>query len=68
MLIVSLGYLIDSFGGFFWKGYDAELTRYTFADEVLLMGWLLWKARRLQQSPLSGGRSATAVALAERGR
>ena len=45
VVIASLGYLIDSFGGSLWRSYRAELTRYTFAGEVLLIGWLLWKRR-----------------------
>jgi Domain of unknown function (DUF4386) len=61
VVIASLGYLIDSFGGSLWKGYHAELTRYTSVGEVLLMGWLLWKGRRLQEATPSVGRSAAAA-------
>ena len=46
--IASLGYLVDSFGGFLSKSYDANVALLTFPGEVLLMGWLLWRGRRLQ--------------------
>jgi Domain of unknown function (DUF4386) len=46
--IASLGYLIDSFGGFLSASYDANVAIFTFPGEVLLMGWLLWRGRRLQ--------------------
>jgi small basic protein len=46
--IASLGYLIDSFGGFLSASYDANVAVSTFPGEVLLMGWLLWRGRRLQ--------------------
>jgi hypothetical protein len=45
--IASLGYLIDSFGGFLSASYDANVAVFTFPGEVLLMGWLLWRGRRL---------------------
>jgi hypothetical protein len=45
--IASLGYLIDSFGGFLSASYDANVAIFTFPGEVLLMGWLLWRGRRL---------------------
>jgi len=48
VMIASLGYLIDSFGGFLSKSYDANVAIFTFPGEVLLMGWLLWRGRRLQ--------------------
>ncbi len=43
VMIASLGYLIDSFGGFLSTGYNANVALFTFVGEVLLMGWLLWK-------------------------
>jgi hypothetical protein len=46
--IASLGYLIDSFGGFLSDSYTADVASFSFAGEVLLMGWLLWRGRRLQ--------------------
>jgi hypothetical protein len=46
--IASLGYLIDSFGGLLSSSYDANVASFTFPGEVLLMGWLLWRGRRLQ--------------------
>jgi hypothetical protein len=47
--IASLGYLIDSFGGFLSRSYDANVAGFTFAGEVLLMAWLLWSGRRLRE-------------------
>lgn len=48
LMIASLGYLIDSFGGSLSTGYNANVAQFTFVGEVLLMGWLLWKAVRLR--------------------
>jgi hypothetical protein len=48
VMIASLGYLIDSFGGFLSAGYNANVAQFTFVGEVLLMGWLLWKGVRLR--------------------
>lgn len=42
-MVASLGYLIDSFGGFLSASYNANLALFTFVGEMLLMGWLLWK-------------------------
>jgi hypothetical protein len=44
--IASLGYLVDSFGGFLSGSYDANVAMFTFAGEVLLMVWLLWRGGR----------------------
>jgi hypothetical protein len=44
--IASLGYLVDSFGGFLSGSYDANVAMSTFAGEVLLMVWLLWRGGR----------------------
>jgi len=49
VMIASLGYLIDSFGGIFSAGYNANVAQVTFIGEVLLMGWLLWKGVRLKE-------------------
>lgn len=46
VMVASAGYLIDSFGGILSTGYDANVALFTFVGEVLLMGWLLWKAVR----------------------
>lgn len=46
VMVASAGYLIDSFGGFLSAGYDANIAVFTFFGEVVLMGWLLWKAVR----------------------
>lgn len=43
VMIASLGYLIDSIGGFLSTGYNANVAQFTFVGEVLLMGWLLCK-------------------------
>jgi hypothetical protein len=48
VMIASLGYLIDSFGGFLSADYNANVAQFTFVGEVLLMGWLLWKGVRLR--------------------
>ena len=49
VMIAGLGYLIDSFGMILSNRYDANVAGVTFAGEVLLMGWLLWRGRRLQE-------------------
>ena len=49
LMVASLGYLIDSFGGFLSSNYNANVAIFTFAGEVLLMGWLLWRGTRLQE-------------------
>ena len=46
--IASFGYLIDSFGGLLFNSCDANVASLTFPGEVLLMGWLLWRGRRLK--------------------
>ena len=53
VMIASLGYLIDSFGGVISVGYNANVAQFTFVGEVLLMVWLLWKGVRLKE-PASG--------------
>jgi hypothetical protein len=45
--VAGLGYTIDGVGRVLLSGYDANLTRFTFVGELLLMVWLLWKGRRL---------------------
>jgi Domain of unknown function (DUF4386) len=42
VMVAGLGYLVDSFGGLLSTSYDAEVAGFTFAGEVLLMGWLLF--------------------------
>ena len=49
VMVASLGYLIDSFGAVLSQSYDANVAGFTFAGEVLLMGWLLWRGRRLPE-------------------
>ena len=58
--IASLGYLIDSFGGFLSKSYAANVGVVTFAGEAPFMGWLLWRGRRLQESAIPVRSSAIA--------
>jgi Domain of unknown function (DUF4386) len=41
VMVAGLGYLVDSFGVLLWTSYDANVAGFTFAGEVLLMGWLL---------------------------
>lgn len=48
LAIASLGYLVDSFGGLLSESYHANVAAFTFPGEVLLMGWLLWRGRRLR--------------------
>lgn len=47
VMIASVGYLMDSVGGFLSTGYNANVGLVTpvaeAVGEVLLMGWLLWK-------------------------
>jgi hypothetical protein len=49
--VAALGYLVDSLGGLLSRSYDADVALVTFPGEVLLMGWLLWRGRRLQAPP-----------------
>jgi Domain of unknown function (DUF4386) len=49
--VASLGYLIDSFGALLWSGYEANVAGFTFAGEVLLMGWLLWRGASWRSDP-----------------
>jgi Domain of unknown function (DUF4386) len=42
VMVAGLGYLVDSFGVLLSTGYDANVAGFTFAGEVLLMGWLLF--------------------------
>lgn len=42
VMVAGLGYLADSFGGLLSTSYDANVASFTFAGEVLLMGWLLF--------------------------
>lgn len=49
VMIASIGYLVDSFGGFLSKSYDGNVAIFTFGGEVLLMGWLLWRGTRIGQ-------------------
>ena len=50
--IASLGYLVDSFGGFLSASYDANVAIFTLPGEVLLMGWLLWRVGGFQRRHL----------------
>jgi hypothetical protein len=61
--IASLGYLIDSFGGLLSDSYDANVASFTFPGEVLLMGWLLWRGRRLQGPAIPTRPSAIASSV-----
>lgn len=61
--IASLGYLIDSFGGFLSNSYTADVASFSFAGEVLLMGWLLWRGRRLQGPAIPIGPTAIASSV-----
>jgi hypothetical protein len=56
VMIASLGYLIDSFGGILWTNYNANITQFTFVGEVLLMVWLLWKGTLTKNELLEYGR------------
>jgi hypothetical protein len=47
VVLAGLGYLIDGVGTAAQDGYGLGLARVTFAGEVLLMIWLLWRGRRL---------------------
>jgi Domain of unknown function (DUF4386) len=42
VMVAGLGYLADSFGELLSTSYDANVAGFTFAGEVLLMGWLLF--------------------------
>ncbi|HEX2373951.1 MAG TPA: DUF4386 family protein [Actinomycetota bacterium] len=53
VMVASLGYLIDSLGALLSERYHANVAAFTFAGEVLLMGWLLWRGRRLQATSVS---------------
>lgn len=47
VVLAGLGYLIDGVGTAAQDGYGLGLAKVTFAGEVLLMIWLLWRGRRL---------------------
>jgi hypothetical protein len=49
LMIAAVGYLIDSAGGLLSTSYSANVAAFTFVGEVLLMGWLLWRGRSLQE-------------------
>lgn len=53
LAIAALGYLMDSFGGLLSNSYNANVASFTFPGEVLLMGWLLWRGRRLGETYFS---------------
>lgn len=44
VVVAGAGYLFDSFGTVLVPGYAWTIAAYTFVGEVLLMGWLLWRA------------------------
>ena len=48
----GIGYAVDGFGRLLSRGYSADVARFTFFGEVVLMIWLLWRARRDAAIPL----------------
>lgn len=49
--IAGFGYLIDSFGTILSATYSLELALFTFVGELVLIGWLLLRGRRLELQP-----------------
>lgn len=47
LAIAGAGYLIDSFGTIVSVGYTADVARFTFVGEALLVVWLLIKGRKV---------------------
>ena len=47
LMIAGVGYTVDGAGTILFAGYDADIARFTFVGEALLMGWLLWRGPRL---------------------
>jgi hypothetical protein len=45
--IAGLGYVVDGAGTVLSAGYGGGIAGFTFAGEVLLMVWLLWRGRRM---------------------
>jgi Domain of unknown function (DUF4386) len=46
LVIAGAGYLVDSFGGFFFNRYSVNVSSVTFIGEAILLVWLLVKGRR----------------------
>ncbi len=51
VMVAGVGCTADGVGAVLSADYDAGLTKYTFAGEVLLMLWLLWRTPRLPATP-----------------
>lgn len=45
-MIAGVGYAVDGVGTILSADYDADIARFTFVGEVLLIVWLLWKGSR----------------------
>ena len=45
--IAGLGYLVGGVGTMLLAGYGRGIAGFTFAGEVLIMVWLLWRGRRM---------------------
>ncbi|MEO3785525.1 DUF4386 domain-containing protein [Actinocorallia sp. B10E7] len=56
LMIAGAGYVVDGAGSILFADYDADVARFTFAGEALLMVWLLWRGSR---SPASGRHETT---------
>ena len=47
LVIAGTGYAVDSFGELLFAGYDVSVAAFTFVGEVVLIFWLLLRARRI---------------------
>ena len=47
LLVAGLGYVVDAFGLVLSAGYTADISRFTFVGEAVLIFWLLIKGRRM---------------------
>jgi uncharacterized protein DUF4386 len=48
LVVAGLGYLVDGLGTVLVPGFTASVAQFTFVGEVVLIGWLLVKGRRLR--------------------
>ena len=51
LLVAGIGYVVDAFGLVLSAGYTADISRFTFVGEAVLIFWLLIKGRRMVGGP-----------------
>ena len=50
VMLSGLGYVMDSFGKFFFSGYDISISQFTFIGELVFIFWLLIKGIKTQKT------------------